>query len=378
MKRKKNINFDYNAMAQPTKHVLKTLKKLYREGFHNPSASYLDGRLSWQMMEMARLTIADYLGCDEDEIFFTSGASESNSLVAKNFNLIIDDKSHHSLMAYKEDNQETKMKIRYTTPTSTGYEPKESLIAFPMIVSETGENLLPQYNLDDGNHYFIDLTQAVGKMEINLHNYPGIIAASLSGQKIGGILGAGVLYIKRSWQYKFKPLIYGTQEMGLRGGTENIPAIVCLSVAIEDAVKNMNKNNKKIRKMIDYIVHKIIDDVNYEDIMIDDLSWFHQKKKEIIRVNQGYSNTINIMFNHLSAAAAVQIFDRYGFNISAGSACTSGEEKPSEAYIASGISEDDAMKIIRISLGHNNTMREAKKFIKTLKKVINEYDNEDK
>ena len=74
------------------------------------------------------------------------------------------------------------------------------------------------------------------------------------------------------------------------------------------------------------------------------------------------------------ATTAVQIFDKYGINISAGSACHSGSEELSEAYLASGYSREEALRTIRISVGCNNTMREAKKFIKVLKKVLDNYD----
>ena len=86
------------------------------------------------------------------------------------------------------------------------------------------------------------------------------------------------------------------------------------------------------------------------------------------------NNVINLTFKNLSASTAVQIFDRYGINISAGSACHSGSEEPSEAYLASGYSREEALRTIRISVGCNNTMREAKKFIKVLKKILDNYD----
>ena len=91
---------------------------------------------------------------------------------------------------------------------------------------------------------------------------------------------------------------------------------------------------------------------------------------------EGHNGIINITFNHLDAQTAVQIFDREGVAISAGSACNSGTDKPSRALMASGYEEEEAKRTIRVSLGKQNTMREVKRFIKILRKVIDNYDKE--
>ena len=91
---------------------------------------------------------------------------------------------------------------------------------------------------------------------------------------------------------------------------------------------------------------------------------------------EGHNGIINITFNHLDAQTAVQIFDREGVAISAGSACNSGTDEPSRALMASGYEEEEAKRTIRVSLGKQNTMREVKKFVKILRKVIDNYDKE--
>ena len=171
-RRKHNINFDVNAIEMPSKHILKTVERLYHRGYANPSSVYKDGRIAAGMVDRARLQVAKALGCEADEIFFTSGASESNAWVANQFNIFVDKSSHHSLIDSTKYNKYNKPKI----------------IAFPWMVSETGECLRDKYNLNmEGVYYFVDLTQAIGKTNINLNNYPNIILASASGQKFGGI-----------------------------------------------------------------------------------------------------------------------------------------------------------------------------------------------
>lgn len=332
MFKKHNINFDANATMPPTRHVLRLLKKIYRKGYNNPSATYLDAQKTADAVEKARLQIATALGCSADEIFFTSGASESNSWVLANYNVKIDRSSHHSLDITKSDDS-------------------SNIIAFPLIVSETG-NYSAKYDIDTEKLLFIDLTQAIGKQNIDLHWWHNVIFASASGHKFGGILGCGILYIKKEFQETMKPIIFGSQERGLRGGTLNVPAIICFGEAIKEAQKNIKKHKIKINKVRDYIVD------NFDGIK------FHYSH-----------NVINITFKNLLATTAVQLFDTFGFNVSAGSACNSGSEEPSLAYLESGYTREEALKTIRVSLSERNTIREAKKFVKILNKIIDNYDN---
>lgn len=339
---KHNINFDVNAIEMPSKHILKTVERLYHRGYANPSSVYKDGRIAAEMVERARLQVAKALGCEADEIFFTSGASESNAWVANQFNIFVDKSSHHSLIDSTKYNKSNKPKI----------------IAFPWMVSETGECLRDKYNLNmEGVYYFVDLTQAIGKTNINLNNYPNIILASASGQKFGGIQGAGILYIKKDWQDKIKPMIYGSQENGLRGGTINVPAVVGFGEAIQEVYKMDNKVNFFYRtsKILNNIAHNI----QNLNLPVD---------------YQIHSNVMNITFKHLSSATAVQLFDKYGFNVSSGSACMAGSEEPAQAFLKSGYTKEKALKTIRISVGRRNKLREAKKFVKILKKILDKYD----
>ena len=353
----KNINFDVNATEKPDKHVLMTMWRLYHHGYANPNATYKDDRMTAELIETAREKVAKALGCHPDEIFFTSGASESNGLIQANFVLTVDKRSHHSFERMTGINQYDKVK------------------AIPLVVSETGEWLINEVRANPEQEYFLDMTQGIGKMKINLHDMPNVIYASASGHKFGGILGCGILYIRHDKQSKIRPLIVGSQEKGIRGGTQNVPAIVCFGEAIEKATKDIDKNQDKIRKVTNYIYTKI---KTGDAIPVDDTPLFIYESIPVnVRMAEPYTNVINITFNHLTATAAVQIFDKLGFNISAGSACNSESEKPSEAYLASGYTEDEAMRTIRISVGKNNTIREAKKFIKALKKIVALYDEGD-
>lgn len=365
MKRKRgeklrHVNFDKNALVMPTRHVLRTLRRIYKNGYSNPSSTYLDGQKAAELVEKARMKVAIALGCDSDEIFFTSGASESNSWALKIARLNVDPLSHHSLKA-----------ARYVNDTK-----EKKIIAFPWIVSETGECLKDKYNLNlEGAHFFIDITQAIGKEKIDLHSMPNVLMASASGQKFGSIQGAGILYIKKEFQENIEPLIYGSQERGLRGGTTNLPAIVCFGEAIEEATKKLEKNVRKTNEIISAIrkgIDKKINKVYYD---MQDRRYYYGIGNPL---EYGYdSNVINITFNNISAATAVQLFSQYGINISAGSACEAEQETPSQAYLESGYTTEEAMRTIRVSVDSYNTKKEVKKFIKVLMKIVALYDNDD-
>ena len=355
----RRIYLDNAASTPLDKRVLKAMKPYLTKVYGNPSSVHKEGREARMAIEKARKTIAGILNCSPEEIFFTSGASEGNSWVSKNFKYYCTDNSHDSMMLANNDNE-------------------DGLLSYPLLVSETGKMSCLVNNCGQCH---IDLTQAIGKLDVNLYDYKtdtsngtssitlyndllGLgkcATASFSGHKFGAPKGVGVLFIRKQYQKDFVPLIYGHQENGLRGGTENVASIVGMAEALKIAIKELPKNCQHIREMQDYImIH-----VNYPaKIKIDN-----------IRV-EGHNGIINITFNHLGAQTAVQIFDREGIAVSAGSACNSGTDEPSRALMASGYEEEEAKRTIRVSLGKQNTMREVKKFIKILRKVIDNYDKE--
>lgn len=367
----RRIYLDNAASAPLDKRVLKAMKPYLTKVYGNPSSVHKEGREARMAIEKARETIARILNCSPEEIFFTSGASEGNSWVSKNFKYHCTDNSHDSMMLANNDN-------------------KDGLISYPLLASETGEM---SCLADIFSQCHIDLTQAIGKLDVNLYDYKidasngtslitlyddllGLgkcATASFSGHKFGAPKGVGVLFIRKKYQKDFVPLIYGHQENGLRGGTENVAGIVGMAEALRIAIEELPKNRQHIREMQDYIMTH----VNYSaKIKTDNISTsWNWADFQYVRV-EGHNGIINITFNYLDAQTAVQIFDREGVAISAGSACNSGTDEPSKALMASGYKEEEAKRTIRVSLGKQNTMHEIKKFIKILRKVIDNYDKE--
>lgn len=332
----KRIYFDGAANVSPYKEVIEELNKYYSEIYKNPSSIHSEGIRASFSLDIARETIANYLKCKPQEVFFVSSSSEAISWVAKMRKIIAHPTSHHSVFEAQKD----------CSPKLID----EPILCIPYMDSETGSILdLSEYKDKD---LFLDLTASMGKIEIRLNEYPNIKYACFSAHKFGGVLGAGILFIREDVQKYNQPLIYGSQELNYRGGTENFPAIMAMKKALEISLSNQEQNVNKTKRLIDYLSQNI--------------------KKVNFRTNG--VNIINITFKRLDAQSAVSLFDKNGIALSAGSACNSLSVEPSSTLLYYGYKKKDAMNTIRISLTHDNTIEECETFIKILSEIIDSFD----
>lgn len=333
----KTLYFDWAATTPTSRKVMRAMKPYFSKYFGNPSSTHREGIRSRMAVEKARETIADCLGCFPDEIFFTSGASEGNSLVANNFSLVYNEGTvHDSISMACKNNNFQKQALCYTLMNSeTGLEESLSAIA------------------SNSKHFFVhvDLTQYLAHYPIDLKEM-NITTATFSAHKFGGPKGVGCLYIARDAQKYITPLIYGHQEESLRGGTLNVPGIVGMAVALKDTMKHFNRRNKKVKNFSYYIASKIKSKGQ----------WF-----------MAMNGIITFAFKKLDSQTAVRILSNYGVCVSSGSACNSGSDEPSKAYLAL-MGEEIADKVIRISVSYKNTKRDVKKLCKIMCKVIELYD----
>lgn len=332
---KERVYLDGAANMTPYEDVLKSIRAFYEPGINNPSSLHKEGVKASYWLNTAREDIAKILGCDSDEIFFVASSSEAISWVAKMRKIIAHPTSHHSVIeAQKDCNPKLIDKV---------------VLSVPYYDSETGiKNNIEELPCDE---IFLDLTASIGKEKINLHKMGKVTYACLSAHKFGGILGAGVLYIRKDVQQYIQPLIWGSQESNSRGGTENLPAIVAMDMALKINDENFENNKEKINDLMNHII-KNIPECKYNCS----------------------SNILNITFKNLSAQSAVLIFDKMGIAVSAGSACNSHSLKPSPTLLYRGYTKEEAMNTIRISLSIYNTVEECEKFIKTLKYIIDNFD----
>ena len=373
----KTIYFDNNATSRVAPEVLEVMLPLFSELYGNPSSMHSFGGQIAQMIKKARQQVADLLGCDSSEIIFTSGGTESDNAAIKGVieanpqkRKIVTTRVEHPavLSTCREletlgftivelgvdrqgnlDLDELKERVDANTAVvSIMYANNETGVIFPMekiaeIVSGSGAVL------------HTDAVQAVGKIPLNLSESK-IDLLSLSGHKLHGPKGIGVLYIKKGT--RISPFIVGGhQESGKRAGTENTAAIVGIGKACELAAKFLDDENTRVKKLRDKLEEEILKTCPDSKLNGD-------KKNRL-------PNTTNISFEFVEGEAILLMLDKFGICASSGSACTSGSLEPSHVMRAMGVPFTAAHGSIRFSLSRYNTEEEVDFLIEKLPPIIN-------
>lgn len=224
---------------------------------------------------------------------------------------------------------------------------KPDMLAMMAVNNETG-NILPFCEVGEicealGIDYLCDATQAIGKTPFNFEESRASFAA-LSAHKFYGPMGVGALLIREDCREKLAPLMFGgKQEYGLRPGTQNVPGIVAMAEALEDAVTNLEKYNQKIREMRDYLQNQL-----------------QQRIPELV-VNGDLDNRLpHALHVSIPGIPNEAVLGRVSHQlaISRGSACASGIERPSHVLQAMNLPTELQESALRISLGKHNTMEE--------------------
>jgi len=333
--------------------------------FGNPSSTHELGRLSRVLIEDARERIAKCINAEPDEIYFTSGGSETNTWVLNQFNTMASNIEHHSIDAeyYFPVNQNGIANPNACKGLNYWV---TDLISCMCVNNELGI-IQPVKELAEIAHdqkiwFHTDAVQAVGHIPIDVKDL-NCDLLSASGHKFGAPKGIGFLYVKKNGPELDRLIVGGKQEQGLRGGTENVLGIVAMAAALEDAVAHMEERNTYIKGLRDMMLDKLL------QIPDSHLNGSLQNR---------VPGNINIRFSGVSGARLVSLCSLYGIYISSGSACNEGIPEPSHVLKAIGLSDEDAMSSIRITIGHKNTKEEidmAANMIASLVKRIRE-DNE--
>lgn len=368
------IYFDNNATTKCDENVVNAMLPYFNEEYGNPSSIYSFGKEIKDDITKARKNIAKLLNADENEIIFTSCASESNvtaimNAVNNNPNKkhIITTKVEHASIMETMKNLETKgYEITYLSVDEKGRinieELKKSirkdtiLICVMMANNEIG-NIYPIKEIgkiakENNILFHCDAVQAVGKIKIDVKEM-NIDTLSLSGHKIHAPKGIGVLYVNKNNQ--FNQLIFGHQEKNRRGGTENVPYIIGLGKAVENLLEDNYKTNERIKELRDKLEAEIKN--NIEDIIIyGDLE-------------NRLPNTSNIAFKGVNGEEILLMLESFNIYVSTGSACNSEIAEPSHVLTACNADLDNYSPI-RISLSKDNTEEEVEIFVQRLTNII--------
>ncbi len=307
--------------------------------FGNPSSEHAIGQNARNALEQARGKISALMDCEPDEIYFTSTATEAaalaiHSLQYSGFDVISSPYEHHAVSENAEGMHRPK----------SGY-------AKMLANNETGEVFPPFYcNFP----YICDATAAVGHIPVSFTNL-GCDYLISDGIKFGGVPGAAFLIVKRGTN--LTPLIRGGgQERGMRSGTENVPAICAMAVALEWQTENMQENTQKLASM--------------RQILIQSISRIENHKWNTPFGVPTLPHILNVSFDGVDGHALALLLSGEGVMVSAGAACSNGENAPSHVLMAMFHDEQRARSAIRISLSHENTPDECVEAAEKIKAAV--------
>lgn len=315
------------------------------DDFGNPSSTHELGRQSRILIEGAREKIAKCINAEPEEIYFTSGGSEANTWALYDHIAIASNFEHHSIKSYSHnawiDNEgfvNTQFFSFINHPLANYFD-----IGTCMYVNNEIGTIQPIKDIArimHGKHmlFHTDAVQAMPYIHIDVKDLECDML-SASGHKFGAPKGVGFLYVKDGT--KITPLINGgKQEFNKRGGTENILGIISMAAALEDTVEHMDERNQYIQRLRNVLLDKLL------KIPGSALNGSLQNR---------VPGNINIRFSGVSGSRLVTLCSLYGVYISAGSACNEGISEPSHVLTAIGLTKDEALSSIRITIGHTNT-----------------------
>lgn len=359
-----------NAATTPLLESVKTDIIYHLDIFGNPSSIHREGVKAKKLLEEAREKIAICINAKPDEIFFTSGGTESNNLALNGANLVVSNIEHHSILnnhhliakanesevclsAYLETILEhalTKHLKKYNAPN----------ICSVMLANNEIGTIQPIKELASVAHkhdylFHTDAVAACGYMPIDVKNLD-VDAMSIAGHKFGAPKGIGALYVKKEVQNEFPAIFYGgSQEFGHRPGTENVIGAHAMAVALESMLTLYVEYNTLFNRMKKYIEDSILDIPNSYINCYDSPRCNH---------------IISARFDGIDAESLVLALDTAGVCVSAKSACSSSDGQVSHVLKAIGLTDGEASSTIRISIGPNNSFEESMAAMNILKKAV--------
>ncbi|ABY92459.1 cysteine desulfurase NifS [Thermoanaerobacter sp. X514] len=371
------IYLDNAATTPVDKRVLEAMLPYYSDVFGNPSSPYSYGQEAKKAIEEAREKVAKALGADSEEIYFTSGGSESDNwalkgvayaLKEKGNHIITTEIEHHAVLHTCRYLEKEGFKVTYLPVDEYGLVKPEDLkkaitdktilVSIMFANNEIG-TIEPIEELvkiaHEKNVYFhTDAVQAVGNVPIDVKKLD-VDLLSLSAHKIYGPKGVGALYIKKG--VKIHSLIQGgTQERNRRAGTENVPGIVGLGEAIELITKNLDSHINKLKFLRDKLINGILEKIPYARLN------GHPTKR--------LPGNVNVSFEFIDGESLILNLDMAGICASSGSACTSGSLEPSHVLLAIGLSRELARGSLRLTIGKENTEEDIDKVLEVLPQIV--------
>lgn len=371
------IYLDHAATTPLSHTVLEKMLPFFTVFYGNASAVYATGREARKAVENARRQTAAALGAEPREILFTSGGSESDNLAIKGTAYALKEKGNHIITTAIEHPAVLKtcrwlesegFQVTYILPDNTGrIDPdqirnavrKDTILISVMTANnEIGTiepvNRIGEIAWENGIVFHTDAVQAVGSIPVDV-NYFNADLLSLSAHKFCGPKGIGALYIRQGT--RISGLIHGgEQERGLRAGTENLPGIIGLGQAIEEATEKLYDHAQRSQALRDRLINGILEQI--PDTFLNGT------------MEERLPNNCSIFFDRIDGEALLLRLDLAGIAASSGSACTSGSQQISHVLRAIGMTDAQAKGSLRLTVGFENTEAEIDETVNVLKDIV--------
>ena len=374
---KKLIYLDNAATTKTSEEVVAAMLPYFTEYYGNPSSVYEFASESKKAVSNARRTIAETLGAQENEIYFTAGGSEADNWAlkataeayqSKGKHIITTKIEHHAILHTAEYLEKRGFEITYIGVDENGVvkvdelekaiRPDTILISVMFANNEIG-TIQPIKEIGEiaKEHdilFHTDAVQAYGQLPINVDELH-IDMLSSSGHKLNGPKGIGFLYIRKG--VKIRSFVHGgAQERKRRAGTENVPGIVGYGKAAEIAAKTMKERTAKEIELRDHLIDRVLAEVPYTRLNGH-------------RTNR-LPNNANFSFQFVEGESLLILLDNNGICASSGSACTSGSLDPSHVLLAIGLPHEIAHGSLRLTLSAETTMEDIDFVVDCIKQII--------
>lgn len=372
-----NIYADNAATTKMSENAINTMLFHMKEVYGNPSSLYGVGQKAKEALEDARRRASAVLNCEPREIYFTSGGSEADNqaiISAARFNAAKGKKhiistafEHHAVLHTLDKLKKEGFEIELLDVHSNGIVTAEqvknairedtALVTIMYANNEIG-TIQPISEIgavcrESGVLFHTDAVQAIGHIPVDIQK-DNIDMLSLSAHKFKGPKGVGILYAKKGIPLT-NIIEGGAQERGKRAGTENLPGIVSMVAALEDATKDLQGYKERLSPLRDRLIDGLFK-IPYSDLNGD-------------RVKR-LPATVNFCFEGIEGESLLLLLDDKGIQASSGSACTSGSLDPSHVLLAIGRPHEVAHGSLRLSLSDDVTTEEVDYIIKSVKEVV--------
>ena len=371
------IYLDNAATTSVSEEVFEAMKPYFCEQYSNPSAVYSFAGQSVKAVDEARARIAELIGAQPNEIYFTAGGSESDNWAIKaaaeanakkGKHIITSTIEHHAVLHTCQYLEKQGFEVTYVNVDEYGVvkldelkaaiRPDTILITIMAANNEIGTiqplKEIGEIAKEHGILFHTDAVQAYGHIPLNVDELH-IDMLSASGHKFHGPKGIGFLYIRKG--VRVGSFIHGgAQERSRRAGTLNTPGIVGVGAAAAQAARTLDENLKKETQLRDYLIRRVLEEIPYSRLNGDPV--------------KRLPGNANFCFRFIEGESLLILLDQKGICASSGSACTSGSLDPSHVLLAIGLPHEIAHGSLRLTLSEDTTKEDIDFTVDELKKIV--------